>query len=200
MRHANRPWKSLCTAMPVLFGLSCGLPVAYSAIETADAPAAEWVAGAWQHHQVTFGYVGFTSLYTCDGLGNRVRQILLQMGARKDAKVTARGCPGPFNTPSPTAWVDADFYTLAPVAGAGGSDTVRTHWAQVEVTPHRPNFMGDGDCELVQGMKDLITKNFTLRDLEYRTSCAPHYFILDGFAIKGQVLRAAPMISSAAVG
>ncbi len=29
--------------------------------------------------------------------------------------------------------------------------------------PRRPSFMGDGDCELVQEMKDFITKNFTLR-------------------------------------
>jgi hypothetical protein len=206
MRHANRPWKSVCAAMAAmaamaaLVALSCGLPVAFAAIETADAPAAEGVAGAWQHHQVTFGYVGFTSLYTCGGLENRVSQILLQMGARKDVKVTARGCPGTFNTPSRTASVHADFYTLAPVAGAGGSDTVRTRWAAVEVTPRRPDFMGDGDCELVQGMKDLITKNFTLRDIEYRTSCTPHQLTLDGFAIKGQALKALPLTSSAAVG
>ena len=200
MRHANRAWKSLCATMALLVALACGLPVAYAATETADTPAADGVAGAWQHHKVTFSYIGFTSLYTCDGLENRVRQILVHMGARKDAKVTARGCPGVYDTPSPTAWVEADFFTLAPVFSAGGSDTVRTQWAAVEVTPRRPNFMGDGDCALVQGMKDLITKNFTLRNLEYRTSCTPYHFTLDGFAIKGQALRAVPLTTSAAIG
>jgi hypothetical protein len=58
------------------------------------------------------------------------------------------------------------------------------------VTPRRPNFMGDGDCELVQGMKDLITKNFSLRDVQYRTDCFPRQITLDGFAVKGQALRA----------
>jgi hypothetical protein len=41
-------------------------------------------------------------------------------------------------------------------------------------------------------MKDLITQNFTLRDVEYRTSCYPHQISLDGFAVKGQTLRAMP--------
>jgi hypothetical protein len=50
--------------------------------------------------------------------------------------------------------------------------------------------MGDGDCELIQGMKDLIIKNFSLRDIEYRTSCVPHEVSMDAYAVKGQALRA----------
>jgi hypothetical protein len=53
--------------------------------------------------------------------------------------------------------------------------------------------MGDGDCELIQAMKDLVTKNFSLRDLEYRTDCVPHELMMDGFAVKGQALRALPV-------
>jgi hypothetical protein len=183
--------------MAVLGGLWCGSPSNCTAVETTDTPAATLVTGAWQHHKVRFGYNGFTSLYTCDGLEDRVSRILLHVGARKDVKVRARGCPGPDNTPSPTAWVEADFYTLAPVDAAGGSDTVKAQWTAMEVTPRRPNFMGEGDCELIQAMKDLITKNFSLRDLEYRTRCTPYYFTLDGFAVKGQALRAVPPTSSA---
>lgn len=186
MRHAYRS---------AVWSLLIGAPLWASAGSAAAAAAsspADLVSGAWQHHKVTFNYVGFTSLYTCDGLESRVRQILLHLGARKDAKVTATGCPGPFNTPTHTAWVDVDFYTLAPTAESGASGTINAHWTALELTPRRPSFMGEGDCELIQGMKGVITQNFSLRDVEYRTDCVPHQVSLDGFAIKAQALRVSP--------
>lgn len=193
MQYANRPWKSLLGAVALLGGLSCWSPLGCAAVENDAIPSIDVVTGAWQHHKVTFNYFGFTSLFTCNGLEEHVRQILLHIGARQDIKVTASGCPGTLDTPSSSAWVKADFYSLAPVAGANGSDIVKAHWTPLEVTPRRPNFMGDGDCELIQGMKDLITKNFTLRDIEYRTSCFPHQLSMGGFAVKGQALRALPL-------
>jgi hypothetical protein len=192
MRHANRRWMSLWGAAAALGGLSCGLPLGCAAAEAAAPPPTDIVTGAWQHHKVTFSYFGFTALYTCDGLEDHVRQILLHLGARKDVTVSATGCPGPYNTPSPTAWVVADFYALAP-ADTDRSDTVQAHWTSLEVTPRRPSFIGDGDCELIQEMKDVITKNFSLRNIEYRTNCVPNQLLLDGFAVKGQALRAIPM-------
>jgi hypothetical protein len=181
---------SLWGAVAVLGGLSCAPPSNSAGVDSAAAPPADIVTGSWQHHQVTFNYFGITSLYTCDGLEDQVRQILLHLGARKDAKVYASGCPGPYNTPSRTAWVKADFYTVAPAADAGSTDTVKARWTGLEVTPRRPEFMGDGDCELIQAMKDLILKNFSLRDVEYRTSCFPHEVSMDSYAVKGQALRA----------
>ena len=82
------------------------------------APQAEVVAGAWQHHKVTFDYTGFTSLYSCDGLEDHVRQILLHLGARKDVKVSPRDAR-PGGRTQPHAWVDADFYSLAAADAAG---------------------------------------------------------------------------------
>ena len=188
MRHTYRRYAYRMAAVWTLAG---------SAAAAAASPPADLVSGAWQHHKVTFNYVGFTTLYTCDGLEGHVRQILLHLGARKDAKVTASGCPGPFNTPTHTAWVNVDFYTLAPAPQGGAADTVKAHWTPLELTPRRPYFMGEGDCELIQGMKDVITQNFSLRDVEYRTDCVPHQLTLDGFAITGQALRASPAPSPA---
>jgi hypothetical protein len=189
MRHANRPWLSLWGAAALLGGLWCWSPSSHATVPAADTPRTDIVTSAWQHHKVTFSYFGITSLYTCDGLEGQVRQILSHLGARKDVTVRATGCPG-LNTPSRSAWVNADFYTLAPSADANGSDAVEARWTSLEVTPQRPSFMGDGDCELIQEMKDLITKNFSLRDVEYRTDCIPNEVTLDAFAVKGQALRA----------
>jgi hypothetical protein len=56
------------------------------------------------------------------------------------------------------------------------------------LTPQRPYFMGSGDCELVEQLKDLISKSFAMRDVVYRTDCVPHEITLDGFDIKGEAL------------
>jgi hypothetical protein len=180
--------------MPVwgVLAALAGLPLGVAAAESAAAPPTDVVTGAWQHHTVTFNYTGFTSLYTCNGLEGHVRQILLHLGARKDLQVSAVGCPGPVDSPSRTAWVRTDFYTLAPAADTAGSDTVRARWTPLEVTAMRPSFMGEGDCELVDQMKDLITKNFSLRDVEYRARCIPNELHMDSYAVRGQALRAVP--------
>lgn len=197
MRHAAQPWMALWGMVPMLIGLSCG-PPSRAATPTADTASSDIVSGVWQHHKAGFDYVGFTSLYTCDGLESHVLEILRHLGARKDIHVSASGCPGPYNTPSRTARVDADFYTVAPIPDASAPDAVKARWTALEVTPRRPGFMGDGDCELIQAMKDLITtKNFTLRNLEYRTDCVPHELTLDAFAVKGQVLKAVPSVPAA---
>jgi hypothetical protein len=181
MRYRNSVWILVGGAAALLWGLACGSP--------SDTAPNDVVNSQWQHHKVKFNYTGFTTLYTCDGLESHVRQILLHLGARKDINVTAAGCPGPFDTPSHTAWVDTDFYALAPAVGAGESDRVQAHWTNLAVTPVRPSFMGNGDCELIQEMKPLITENFTLRNVDYRTDCFPHEITLNGFSVTGQALR-----------
>jgi hypothetical protein len=200
MLQANHPWTIALGAILVLGAVSSLRTPAAAASESGDAPSGDIVAGAWQHHKVKFDYVGFTALFTCDGLEDHVRAVLLHIGARKDVKVTATGCPGPIGAPSRNAWVSADFYTLAPVADAGLAGTVKARWTPLEVTPRRPQFMGEGDCELIQGMKDVITQSFSLRDVEYRTSCFPNELSFDGFAIKGQALRAVSPTVSALTG
>ena len=175
------------------------LPVLSAADDTsAGAPV---VAGTWEHHQARFSYFGITTLYSCDGLEDNTRALLLHLGARKeDAKVNARGCPRGSSVPGRNAIVDVDFYSLSPSADANAANTVRAQWTPVEVTPTNPHFMGRGDCELVDELKDLISKNFSLRDLNYRTDCVPHQVILDGFSVKAQALKPLPAAVAAARG
>jgi hypothetical protein len=154
------------------------------------APGGQVVTGAWQHHHVNFSYFGITALYSCDGLESNIRSLLLHLGARKDAKVNARGCPNGPSVPGRNAIIDLDFYTLSP--NADSSDTVQAQWMPVVVSPTHPYFMGNGDCELIEQMKDLISKNFSLRDLSYRTDCIPHEVNIDDFSIKAQALKALP--------
>jgi hypothetical protein len=195
MRHRKSAWIS-CFGAAALLGSPACAPAAYAAEHNPDAVSSDVVSSQWQHHKVKFNYVGFTTLYTCDGLETHVRQILMHLGARKDVHVAATGCPGPGDRPSRTAWVDTDFYALAP-ADASQPDAVQARWTTLSVTPQRPSFMGEGDCELVQEMKPLITENFTLRNVDYRTDCFPREITLNGFSVTGQALRPLPLSANA---
>jgi len=157
---------------------------------TAPAPKGEVVAATWQHHQVNFSYFGITSLYSCTGLETDIRSLLLYLGARKDAKVTAQGCPEGPDVPGRYAIIDTDFYSLAP--SSASSDAERAQWMPVIVSPRQPYFMSGGECELINEMKDLITKNFSLHALNYHTDCIPYEVNVDDFNIEAQALKALP--------
>jgi len=177
----------------LLVSVVLGLVTAASA---ADAPLkpADIVWGSWQHHKMTVNYFGITSAYSCDALEDRVREILLFLGARKDAKVSAAGCPRGQEVPSHNAWIETDFDTLIPADSASAAGAVRAYWTPREINPRHPYYMGGGDCELIEQMKDLISKNFSLRDVQYSTDCVPHEITLDGFDVKGQALVLAPAV------
>jgi hypothetical protein len=175
----------------LLLGAALGLTTAASG---ADAPVRpeNIVWGSWQHHKMSINYFGITTLYSCDSLQDRVREILVQLGARKDAKVTTSGCPRGPEHPGNTAWIDTDFYTLVPADSASAAGAVRAYWTSREINPRHPYYMDGGDCELIEQMKDLISKNFAMRDAHYETDCVPHEITLEGFDVKGQVLIPAP--------
>lgn len=158
----------------------------------ADSTGAEngVVASTWQHHKVTFPFNGLTSKYNCNALQDTVRQILLHLGARDDVSVSAGGCGAGPSAPGGRAFIDTDFYTLAPAADSDSSGTVAAHWTAKHLDPKHPYFMDYGSCEIIQQMKDLITTNFVIRDLQYRTDCFPNDFSLHGFSVKGMALTA----------
>jgi hypothetical protein len=181
MRHAHGSFITAALAM-----LCLGAGAALAATETAAPPEAT----AWQHHHGTFNYFGITSIYSCDGLEDKVRQILLFFGARRGVQVQASGCPRGPNSLSRFAWVTADFDTLATApADTAAADIVQAHWTPFKLDGQRPFFMGEGDCELMSAMKPLLTQSFSWRGLAYDTGCTPHQITLDDFRVRGEVLK-----------
>lgn len=171
----------------VSFALALLFAAAATALGVRPAEAADRGTGVWQHRQATISYFGITSLYTCDGLEDKVRALLQYLGARADLKVHATGCPGGPNRPSSTAWVNVDFYSLAP-AEAGAAEGIDTGWRALTVMPNRPTWMGAGECELMDQMKDVVLKDFSVRSVDYRTHCFPHDVGINDYAVKGEIL------------
>ena len=52
------------------------------------------VQAVWTPKPVHFTFMGFTAKYSCDGLADQMRKILLLLGARADLKLIPVGCSG----------------------------------------------------------------------------------------------------------
>jgi hypothetical protein len=138
-----------------------------------EAAAAPLQPGAWQSHKVTFQFLGFTSTYSCDGLADKLRTLLLAAGARSDLKSQPGVCASGFGRPDKFARADLTFYTLTPADAS--SKAVGGAWQPVAFAANSPRDLQIGDCELVEQFRDqVLTKFFTTRNLVSGMSCVPY--------------------------
>jgi len=161
----------------------------------ADTPApAEHQPGIWQEHRYSFAFMGFTSTYSCDGLADKLKILLLAAGARNDAKARPGACASSLGRPDKFARADLTFYTLSPTGGgaAAGGTPVDGIWRQVAFASRNPRELTVGDCELVEQFKSTVLPFFTTQNIETRTTCIPHQESGSVIDLKFQSLSAAP--------
>jgi len=132
--------------------------------------------GVWQKHELSFVFLGFTSTYSCDGLADKVKLLLIAAGARADAKARPGACASGFGRPDKFARTDLKFYTLTPDGTAKAPDGPRVDgtWRPVTLTTRSPRELGAGDCELIEQFRDTVLPLFATRNLENHTTCIPH--------------------------
>jgi hypothetical protein len=180
--------------LPRFFAPACVLlGMVGVAVAEPAAPGPPPQPAVWQTHHAEFDYFGLTARYTCDGLEDKVRQILEYLGARPGVYVRATGCPRGSLSFSRSAFVRVDFSTLiaAPESGATPAETVPAAWTTLQLRSERPMFMGDGDCELIDHMKKLLTDNFSWRgQVAYRTSCPLEDVQFNDYQVQGELLKA----------
>ena len=174
-------------AAGVMFGCALLLGIAAGTASATADPL--HTAAQWRTQKLEFTYSGFTAFYTCEGLESKVRDILLTFGARKDLKVRALGCDRAQNKPNKVAWVEAEFSSLAPATDKSAGDTVQATWAPLRLAPNRPTNMGTGECELVDEMRPMLEKGFTMRNTNYQTSCVPKQISVADYSVQTEVLR-----------
>ncbi len=191
MRYASASIAVTLTAAITLGSATClaePLPSDTAPAVTGDTASQGY---AWKHHHVRVDFMGFTSAYTCDGIEGKVRDILRYLGARKDVTVQAHGCPRGPNSLEHMIWLIIDFNALAPAPdGTAEADLVHAQWTPIKIDSQHPFFMGQGDCELLDALKAVVTTNFPARSFAYNTNCAPYQVSLIDFRIQGEVLKA----------
>ena len=168
------------------------LAAPWSSLAAAAAAEANGTAAHWRYQKLEFTYSGFTARYSCDGIEGKVREILLSFGARKDLKIKATGCErGGGEATSKMAWVATEFSSLAMGPDPDSADTLKAEWAKAQLAPNRPNFMGTGECELVDAMRELLQKGFALRNVTYRADCVPKHVSIADYSVNAEVLKPA---------
>lgn len=161
---------SVASALGVLIGITC----------CSIAQAEEPVRALWKSQEINFTYQGFTTKYTCDGLRDRVREILLELGARRDLKTIATGCE-PSNRPSPFPGVRLVIATPVEatpetVAGdTGSAEQFPASWRTVRLAQSGSKLrIQRGECELIEQLRDHVFPQLGIRVTEDRTRCVPH--------------------------
>jgi hypothetical protein len=161
-----------------------------------DAP----VQAVWTAKKLNFTFLGFTAHYSCDGLLDKVRKILLDLGARPDLKITATGCDGGFGNPSHFPGVAGTVHVLVPLGDkAPPADTppVKAQWKSVEIAPRGDPLSAAGDCELTEQIKQSILPLFSSRNVEYSSTCIPYQLQVGGTRLKAEVPVAEPPAAKA---
>jgi hypothetical protein len=183
---------------------ACLLAAPVCAADAGSAPAAEGESqpAVWTDKELTFVYMGFTTRYSCDGLRDKVRGVLLDLGAqKKDLKVQQLGCSSPTGRPDPFPGVRVKMRVLQPASGTADGQTgaaaavtspagtpVPAHWKPVDLKL-RDSFTTDsGECELVEQIRHAIVPLFATRNVDLKTTCIPHQATAARPSLKLEVL------------
>ena len=175
---------------------ACSL--ASAGVIAADAPVvpvppAEHQGAVWQERDYSFAFLGFTTTYSCDGLADKLKVLLLAAGARSDAQARPGACAGGYGRPDKFARAELKFYTLVPDTVEGGdAGPIDGIWRPVEFAPHRPRELSNGDCELVQQFKSSLLPLFSTRNVTENTTCIPNQESGSVIDLKFEALGAAP--------
>lgn len=194
-----------------------GSPPAAISQEMGTAEAGPVVEAVWFEREIFVTYMAFTSYYSCEGLREKVQWVLTELGVRQDFKVTARGCirlSGPEVMPSvrivAALPVEATPEVLAELASGASKRELASRatgktLAEPEVTarfpavPRRIEFrsrmngpLEDGDCELIEQLRDQLMVPLGARIIEDNVRCMPRQVALGAVRLTVEVLQPVP--------
>ncbi|MBS0366688.1 MAG: hypothetical protein JSR67_12785 [Proteobacteria bacterium] len=185
-------------AFSVIGGAATPGSGAQEASGATQAPPEQAVQAVWVPREMKFIYQGFTAHYSCDGLQGRMRELLLKLGARADTlKVYPVPCSSGFGRPDPFPGVTIKMQVLEPATQkntVAGVKPVSAHWRSVNLAERRGYDALDatGQCELLEQVKQSVLPQFSVRAVDYDSTCVPHQLSVGGIRLKAQVLVADP--------
>jgi hypothetical protein len=175
-------------------GLLLALP-----LWAADAIVGSPFPAVWKEQHLEFSYIGRTARYSCQGLREKMRSLLLDLGARRDLQIAVlacnesaplgRGYLGPrlslvFSSP---ALPDVSAKPLHP----GDLSAVDAHYEPFTLTSDAFRNYGVGDCELVEEFAREILPHLSARNIKQDITCVPYQASGSRFLVRGEILRAA---------
>ena len=153
----------------------------------AESAAVLQQSAVWTSKELNFDYHGFATKYSCDGLRDKMRDVLRKLGAA-DLDVRSGGCMRSFG-PDPLASVRIRMNVLEP-AGTQGGPAVAAHWQMVDLVAGRSPVESAADCELIEQIKLKVLPLFATRRVDYGASCTRRQSQLAPARLQAEVLVA----------
>ena len=178
--HPERgPEEAAMRGITLYRSVAAGLAAALLSLPAWSAPVG--VAAAWVPRQVHYVYQGFTTRYSCDGLRDKIHELLWKLGARQ-LKVLEDPCSSSPGRPDPFPRVRVKMQVLVPAAKAGkGAPRVQAHWQPVVLSPSDTGYDLGGNCELIEQFHHTFLPLFSTRNTHYHATCIPHQATLGAY-------------------
>lgn len=200
-------------------GLVALLACVMGSMAVAPARADETVRAVWQVQEIHLPYFGLTTQYSCDGLRDKVRELLTELGAREDFLVRIAGCTsitGPVRNPSvtmvlATATPASDETTRALADDAKRSELLARMKSRSKskaefsdepfdavvkrVTLRSKSSVSpgaSGDCELLEQMRRQVFPKIGVNVISDNVRCTPYQGNVGNPSMEVEVLVAVP--------
>jgi hypothetical protein len=181
-------------------GLMFSLPLRAAGVGTGNP-----LLAVWKEQRLDFSYMGRTARYSCEGLRDKMRSLLLDLGARRDLKVSLLGCnesaPLRHGYLGPRLSIVFSSPVLPDSAAqplhAGDLSAVEARYESFTLTSDAFRNYGVGDCELVEEFARQILPKFATKDVKQDITCIPYEASGSRFFVRGEILRAAAMPKTA---
>ncbi len=163
----------------------------------AQSSAAEPVAAVWKERRIDFMYMGRTARYSCDGLHDKVRAMLIDLGARRDVKIVAIGCEADDRLRVDSEQPSLNIIFSAPALPDPAAKPLRVgdlaamdaHYEAFTITSDTFRNLGVGDCELVEEFARQILPKLVTRDVTQDITCVPFEQSGSRFLVRGEILK-----------
>jgi len=191
------------------------MPSTADAVTSPD--AAPTVSAIWLEQDWYQTHVGFTTYYNCDGLRDKVRYLLRQLGVREDLKVFSSGCTSDTGveqfprlrikmasaveaTPERLAELEEQREEIELIAKVNEKradyDQRSLQFAArrriVEFRDKRGSPVEAGDCEFMETFADEVVPRIGARIVERDIRCTPHQVAMNSILLVVEVLEPAP--------
>jgi hypothetical protein len=164
-----------------------------------DADGGSLLPAVWKEQRLNFFYMGRTARYSCEGLRDKMRALLLMLGARRDLKVSVASCNESMpnlgrDTLGPSLSIIFSSPALKNAAGkplhAGDLAAVDARYESFTLSRDPFRNFGIGDCELVEQFVRKILPKFVTREVQQDITCVPYQLSGSRFFVRGEVLKA----------
>jgi len=191
---------------------------AAGAAENQPDPNAPTVPALWKEQEINFYYQSFTTFYSCNSLEDKVKGLLIQLGADPKLKVHSSGCEGG-NTIARMPTVRIKLSSLVVVTpevladleknrskreltarvrgerpkGTEAADQFPAYWKRVSLGRERGKVeLQPGDCDLIDQLKRKVIPRLAVRIVKEDIRCSPNQLTLGQPRLDVDVLTKVP--------